>query len=115
MNISIEPFSILDDYLITCFILTNYSQFGLSTLIEIVKLLTTDKSINLHQLELLNTRLIACPELYATKFFENKNLGQKIDSLLKKENVIHFISPANDCIFCKAKLKKNSKAYQVTR
>ena len=90
MNISIEPFLILDDYLITCFILTNYSLFGLATLIEIVRLITTKKNITLHQLELFNKRIIACPELYATKFFENNNLRQEIDVLLEKENVIHF-------------------------
>ncbi len=113
MNISIDPFLILDDYLITCFILSNYSQFGFSTLIEIVKLLTSKKSITLHELELLNKRIIACPELYATKFFENKNLRQEIDALLKKENTIHFNSPAVECVFCKAKLNEKTKAYQA--
>jgi len=113
MNISIEPFLILDDYLITCFILTNYSLFGLATLIEIVRLITTKKNITLHQLELFNKRIIACPELYATKFFENNNLRQEIDVLLEKENVIHFNSPANECIFCNARLSNKTKDYQA--
>ena len=108
-----DSFLILDDYLITCFILSNYSQFGLSTLIEIVKLLTSKKSITLHELELLNKRIIACPELYATKFFENKNLRQEIDALLEKENTIHFNSPAVECVFCKAKLNENLKQLTV--
>ena len=111
MNKFIKPFENMKDYLRSVYILVNYTRYSLFTLTSLINK-CLNKNFSITTIENLNVKIKSFPEIYGTEFFSLEVFKDTNNIILKKEEIVHFVTPAQFCVFCPANL--NNKLHEIS-
>lgn len=103
IELFIQPYTNLDEFLSASYILLNYSNYGDETILFLVNEVNV-KQINLYQLILLRRRLKSSPESYGVNFLKT-NICNKVETLLNLAHSLTFQTDETICSVCDSDLE----------